>query len=89
MDGDQHQQVGHANFRSSALGHFVVDESVGSKLFLEEEFQSGGPQIALIFHGVYRFDPLKRKYTATWYTNFNTVAFHRIAGAIPVYGHFC
>ncbi|TWU04124.1 hypothetical protein [Neorhodopirellula pilleata] len=40
-------------------------------------------QVALISHAVYGFDPIKQKYTATWYTNFNAIPFQGEADIEP------
>jgi hypothetical protein len=73
IDPQRAAQQGEAKLRSVAFGSYIAEELTGKKLFIEEDFLFGGPQVALVSHAVYGFDPLKQKYTATWYTNFNAI----------------
>lgn len=56
---------------------------ISMDLFVEEQLQFGGPQFAILWRGVYGFDPLRKKFTATWFTNLNTIAFQGVADVLP------
>ncbi len=75
IDPQRAAQQGESKFRSVAFDSYIAEDLAGMKLFIEEDCLFGGPQVALISHAVYGFDPLKQKYTATWYTNFNAIPF--------------
>ena len=76
-------QQGESKFSSIAFGSFIAEDLTAMKLFIEEDLVFGGPQVALFSHAVYGFDPLKQKYTATWYTNFNAIPFQGEADIEP------
>ncbi len=70
---------GRIECRSVAFGNFDAENSGAFELFIEDDLLFGGPQIALVSHGVYGYYPLRRKYSASWYTNFNAIAFQGLA----------
>ena len=64
--------VGEAELERISMGNFV-----------EERLDFGGPQFAIIWRGVYGVDPLRKQFTATWFTNLNTIAFQGVADISP------
>lgn len=61
----------------------AVTERISMDNFVEERLNFGGPQFAIIWRGVYGFDPLGKQFTATWFTNLNTIAFRGVAEVSP------
>lgn len=68
----QIEMVGEAEIEHIAMGNFV-----------EERLNFGAPQFAMIWRAVYGFDPLRRQFTANWFTNLNTIAVQGVAEVLP------